>query len=215
MLNENRHYTELKKMTDAALLRLFRDDWNNLTAEGKLALQAEIRERNISLQDDSTLQEVSQKKITHELLFLENAIRTKIPYTEITDYLKSNGLSYNELKNESAQLKDKLEEKNKQITPARLTGVTFLVIGLAIRMLPYRHDANPLFNVISYSLMLFGALRFIHGWIGKKQNEQMLDDLSKWEQSLDQKPVEYWTTTSSYLLPPEETSSTPLSVKDE
>ena len=135
--------------------------------------------------------------------FLETAIQKNMAHDDMLHYLSENQYSKSIILEATGLVESDLEEKKHATSGTRSVGFAWIVAGLAILMLPINHGQHQVAYIISYSILLFGCLRWAHGWIRNSQFKKQLQFIENWKLFLETKMI---TELSEPSIPPDESS---------
>ena len=110
------------------------------------------------------------KCLCAEIIMKKNAI-------EIAQVLLDRGIDMTSSMDIFHALPDYVQSGYKHAIQLITTGFSVMVIGLAIFMLPLHSGTQLTMLIVSYSLMLGGAIRFIHGVLRKNHFGKLRENL--------------------------------------
>lgn len=137
--------------------------------------------------------------VTDELLgFLKTAIQKNIAYESILLYLSEKQYTKQTIYEATKQLEIDWEEKQHANSTTRSVGFAWIIAGIAILMLPINHYQHQLAYIIAYSILLFGCLKWIHGWIRNNQFKKQILFIKNWKSFLKrEEDRNLWSSDSS------------------
>ncbi len=78
-----------------------------------------------------------------------------------------------------SSLIDVLQNKLENISPSVQHGFAWLAVGIAVLNLPLSSNQHLLLYIMSYTVILWGGLKIIHGWMSKRRTQRLLHGLNQ------------------------------------
>lgn len=164
-----------RRMSDHELIKLATDEWNTLLPAARPLLLAEIQERNLTINEDSSLIVNQQPSINYNLVdkhILQYITEQKIKGESdafITGGLLERGLEEESINLLLQQFPNYVNSRKEKMNRMMMTSTLQWVSGIALLQLPLNRENHLAIIIIAYALLLLGILRFQHGFAGRRK----------------------------------------------
>jgi hypothetical protein len=114
----------------------------------------------------------------HNLYFLLNALQKEMSMSTLESFCQDWFPDHSSAAVRSSLI-EVLQNKLDNSSPSIQHGFAWLAVGMAVLNLPLSSNQHLLLIILSYTAILWGGLKMIHGWMSKKRIQRLLHGLNQ------------------------------------
>jgi hypothetical protein len=123
----------------------------------------------------------------HNLYFLLNALHQDMSLSTLESFSQE-WFPNHSLMVVHSSLMDVLQHKLENSSPSVQHGFAWLAAGIAVLNLPLSSNQHLLLYILSYTVILWGGLKMIHGRMSKRRTQRLLHGLNQMSSHVVQSP---------------------------